>query len=649
MTHRTPARGLLLAVLLLLVPAALPAQSGDAETLFLEGKHAFRQGDMDTALAKFREVVRLDPSHAEAYRLLASSQDFLAALMAEGGEFETFALDVLRAAQTARAEKRRDAAAAAALADRALHGSYAERSRAIFEGTQVHGAFFAPPLVAALASDDEDVRLNAYYALSRMGAEAFLPVAAAAWSSDSRIRLGCVQVLLASGDPRGDAILADLAANDADGAVRALAAEGAEGDAAELHARQGWAFYHRDPRLGLTEVENEGVYWTIDGDELIANEIEPARLPLFLARAHFQRALELGRDTRAELALVHAAEAALLGEDGEEQVVAALGLGPAALDGALGLALENDDVAAAAVLAELLTGPAAGRSAYLRAALVADAPTVRYAAAAALADSGLATPEVVGQLAAAVQLEAVRVVHLIDADQERAEALRAALDARGVVALVAADGAGGLVNASRGLPADAIVIGDPLPDFYARRLVKHLRRKSDLAETPIFVLDSGETGDIDGAEVVEAVGAEEVIAAFPELDAERQSYRAAAAKAAGSLAALAARDAAAVAPATPALAAVVGRDDEVSLPAMRALALAGGPEAIPALAEVVADGGRSSAARAGAADALAGILDRNPGAGSGLAETLKAAMGEGDAALARACARALGFLGGGVG
>ncbi|MBC8329951.1 MAG: hypothetical protein H8E31_14525, partial [Planctomycetes bacterium] len=81
MTHRTPARSLLLAATLLLAPAsALLAQGQDPEVVFLEGKHAFRNGDHETALAKFREVVQLDPSYADAYRMLASSQDFLAQL-----------------------------------------------------------------------------------------------------------------------------------------------------------------------------------------------------------------------------------------------------------------------------------------------------------------------------------------------------------------------------------------------------------------------------------------------------------------------------------------------------------------------------------------------------------------------------------------
>ncbi len=652
MTHRTPARSLLLAATLLLAPAStLLAQGQDPEVLFLEGKHAFRTGDHETALAKFREVVQLDPSYADAYRMLASSQDFLAQLMAEGGEFETFALEVLQASRDAREEKRRDAAAAAELAQAALNGSYAERSRAIFEGGQVHGPFFAPPLVAAFADGSEEVRLNAYYALSRMGVDSLLPVLAASHSTNVEVRRGCVQVLLESGDGRADARLADMAANDDDGTVRALASAYGGGDAAALHAKQGWACYVGDPHMGITELENQGVLWNVDGSELIAIDVHPARVPLVLARHHFRRAAELGMDASAALALAHAADAAVLGalgdmeDDRQGQLVSALQMGPSALDGALGMALERNDIHASAVLAELLTGPSAGGSVNLHAALASDAPNVRHAAAVALAMSGDSSAAVVAQLGAGMQLEAVRVVHIVDANADRAAGLGSALDAMGIVALVSADGVGGMVNASRGLPADAFVIGDPLPDYYARRLVKLLRRNARYGDTPMLVIDSGDTGDVDSAEVVEAVDAAAVTAAFGDLDAERQSYLAAATAAAEAMAFLAAGNPMAAAAGSDAMIGALGREDSVAIPAMTALGHAGDGSAASALLGVIADGSRSSGARAAGANALAGILSRDPGAGAGAMATLKAAMGEGDAALARACAGAMGYLG----
>ncbi len=652
MTHRTPARSLLLAATLLLAPAStLLAQGQDPEVIFLEGKHAFRTGDLETALAKFREVVQLDPSHASAYRMMTSSQDFLAQLMAEGGEFETFALEVLQASREARAEARRDADAAAALAQTALNGSYAERSRAIFEGRQMHGPFFAAPLVAALADSSEDVRLNAYYALSRMGVDSLLPVLAASHSTNVDVRRGCVQVLLESGDARANARLADMAANDEDGTVRTLAAAYGGGDAGALHFKQGWACYTGDPVMGVTELENHGVLWNVDGSTLNAIDLAPALVPLELALHHFGRAAELGVDASGAMALAHAAEAAVLQSTGDAdgmqaQVVAALALGPAALDGALGMAVERSDVNAAAVLCDLLTGPSAAGSANLRAALGSDAPVLRHAAAVALAHSGDSSAATVAQLGAGMQLEAVRVVHIVDANASRAGALASALDGMGVVALVAKDGVDGMVNASRGLPADAFVIGDPLPDYYARRLAKELRRSSRYADTPMLVIDSGDTGDIDGAEVVEAVDAAAVTAAFGELDADRQSYLAAAAAAAEAMAYLAANNPAAASAGTGAMVGALGREDAVSIPAMAALGHAGDASAAAGLLGVVADGGRSSEARSAAASGLAGVLSRNPGAGAGAMETLKAAMAEGDAALARACAQAMGYLGG---
>ncbi len=653
MTHRTSVRSLFLAAVFSLASLApLAAQSQDAETLFLEGMSAFRNGDHDTALQRFREVIKLDPTRADAMKLMAESQDALTRLMMAGGEFQTFALEVLREARAQRREAVMDADAAAAAAEGCFAGNYADRAKAIFKLGQTYGPFAVPPLVAAFAKGDQSRSEMAVYALHRLGSDALVPLLAATESPNVDVQRGAVQALLLMGDSRADARLAEMASDASlEGSIRVLAGSAGGGDAAALYAQQGWAYYVNDPKRGLTEVENYGVLWQIDGSRLSPIETPAPLVPLELARDAFARSSALGNpDAPASEALVLGAEAGYLASNGDAdgaaaKEAAALQLGPAAVDRALGGALQRGDLSAQSALVGLLDGPGAGASANLHNALQSPYPTVRFGAAIALAHDGDASPDVVGLLASAAQLQALRVVSIMDSDAQRAGALASALDGQGIVAVVADSGAQGLLDARRATVVDAFVVADPLPDLYARRVVKELRNMSDYSDTPVFVLGSEQTGDIDSAEVVDQLSAAEVAAAFGELDVERQGYTAAATAAAEALDRLSFADPAAVAAVAGDLAQLLGRDDALAIPAMHALGRVDGGSASTALLGVVADQSRSSAARAAAADALAGILGRDSGALQAAAgETLRAAAAAGDAALARSCSRVLGML-----
>jgi len=645
MNNRKSVRGLFLAAILL-APSTLFAQ--DAETAFLEGMSAFRNDDHEAAISRFREVIRLDPTRAEAIELMNSSQDSLVQLMMAGGEFETFAMSVIEASRNASRDLVTDTDAAAEAAAACLEGSYADRAKAIWSLAQNHGPFGVPPLVAALGNND-DAHFAAIYALSRMGTDTLIPLLAASNSTSDDVRLSVVQVLLQLNDARANTRLADMAANDSDARVRAMA-QVVGGDAASLHFAQANAFYLNDPSMGLSEVENYGVLWSISGTDLMSFEVPATLVSLELAKYHYARAYELGHSgAAAGLASVYAAEAANLGSAGEDDAAAAqsnagIALGEMALNSALLNAVNAGDLAVSMQLAMMLNGASATGSG-LQAALGSEMPAVRGAAAVAMANAGSNGIEVITELGSCVQLQAVRTVVIVDGNEARANDLAAALNGSGVTTFVANDGTDGLIELHRGLGVDAFVVADPLPEFYARRMVKEIRRDRKYADSAILVIGNDGTGDIDGAEVMSAVTVSDVTASFAELDRDRSAFTAAAEISALALSSVSARNAGSAALANEGLMVACNRGDAVAIPAMNALANCGGEATTGTLVAVVADDSRSAGARAAAANALAGVIGRGAAAPATAGESLRAAANAGDAALATACARALGAMG----
>jgi len=657
--RRTLLRHLPALSLLLALTGTLAAQ--DARSLFDEGMTAFRAGQYDQALSKFRAVIRMDPADAQTWRLLRESQDALVDLMVEGGEFATFAEEVLKRSREHRRSVMRDPEAAGALAHKAVTGSYPDRSRAIFELSTTFGPFGVPPLVQALSSGDENLHDAAIFALSRLGSTATIPLLAASRAGNAKVRMGVLVALAQLDDPRGRARILDLAANDEDDTIRSLAASFAQkflvgtAGAAGESMRQGWAFYEFDPQRGLTDVENFGVVWKMEGSHLVPTDVPSPMVPYELARQSFERAMALGSaEARPALALVNGTEIAILdgqiaqGEDlgaqREQRVVAALSLPHADLDGGLSQAVQRHAIAAATSLAALLDGPGLVATSGLRRALTVDAPSLRVQAALTLAGAPDASSPVVGVLGEALAWKAIRVVQIVDSNDARRNDLDRWLTERGVTVIPARTGAEGLVNLFQARFVDAFVVADPLPDYYARRFVAEIRRHSGFAETPVLILGNKETGEIEGAEVLEKPDGEAVVASFGELGAARENLDATAAAAAERLASLAKFSPQTVSEVRDGLREALKRKDAVALPAMRALQRAGGETEVDALNAVLADEGRGTPARIAAADALAGIFSRMHGQPVDRT-ALEAGLKSEDAGLVEACARALGQAG----
>jgi len=654
-----------LGVVLLAVLAGAPALAAqDAATLFQQGVEAWRAGDTATARSRFQEVVRMEPSRMDALRLLHESQDVLLEMLYQGDEWERIAREILTAARTSTREHMRDPDAAREAAAGVFSASGRERAQPIFRLSYEFGPFAVPPLVAALNSSDGDRRLAAVYALSRLGSAAAVPLMALLDPETrvpTEVRLGAVQALGLMEDHRADAWLADLATRAEEDTVRVLAGQLATGDPVALHLEQGRAYLMRDLSAGLTPVENQGVRWYPSGASLAWVEVPRPLVPLDLAAAHFFRAMQLGsHDGAVDLALTYASEVAALealsaeGEDVAEllgrQVHAALSLPPAVLDEALQKALSLDRPAAAAALVRLLDAPGFQPGSGLRAAAGPGvAAMARYPAVVALAHAGQGDGQVVEDLARASGFTAPRVVVLVDDNAGRRSALAKGLAGLDVTVMEAEDGAGGIVALARAVHVDALVVADPLPDLFARRLVRDVRRNPRFADVPVFVLGNDETGDIEGATVVTELAAGDVVGAFGPLGAEREANLRLAVEAASALADLARVRPDAVGAVTGRLAAVLDRAaDPVAVAVLEALAWGGSttvyPELLPELQKVVVDGSRESAVRVAAATAMAGVLARNPGAEVDL-EAIGKAAEEGDADLARACARVLGLAG----
>jgi hypothetical protein len=650
LTRALAARFLLAASFFVLGAASASAQD-EVQATFDRGMNAYRAGDHEGARTAFREVIAASPSHSVAVALLGESEDAMLELLIAGGEFETFAREMLAASAQATREMVRDPEAAAQDAAAVFSEDLTTRNEAIFALGIKYGPFAAPPLVAELGGANESRRLAAIYALSRMGSRITVPLLGASRSDDEQVRMGVLFALNALGDHRADARIADMAMNDASATVQALASGilSRTGDAAQLLVDQAWAWFSNDGAGGLSAVENYGVLWNCEGTRLTAYDVPQAVVAYELAKHDLLRAHELGhREASMRLAAVYGAEVAALGgsEDlaaqADAQRNALLTLPHSAINEALLWAVSANEPMIAEALIGALDGAGGRDWSGFRAALASKQSGPRIAAAIALAHQGAYDGAVMQALAKAVGYEAIRVVHVLDGDAQRATALASALQDHGVLVMVAGTGAEGLGNLRTSLTVDAFVIADPLPDHYASRVVSHLRDMERFAETPIFVIGNGQT-EVESAEVIESVDAAAVVAAFAGLDSERARYETVAASAAKALA-HAAHDGH-VSGVVRELEAATSRADAVAIHALYALGFAGEPGAAATLQSVVANTKRSSAARSAAAMAAANLHARS---GASLdPQVFQAAMLEGDAALASACARVLGVIGAG--
>lgn len=624
---------------------ALPVSAQGPQELMNQGMEAYDAGDYETAIAKFRQILAADPSNSEAMELMANSEDAMLQLLVAGGEWEMFAKEIMEAAAVADREARRDVEAAAADAEGVFSDDFSVRQQTIFKLASTYGPFAAPPLAKEMASDKESRRLAAIYALSRMGSQLFLPVVTCCFSSNAQVRLGALHVLNEMNDPRAEPIIASMAESDPDGAVRALAGQiRVAGDPAQMHVKQAKAYMNADMQRGLAPSENYGVLWTTEGAVLSSYEVPSSVVALELAKFHLLAAEQMGSDAAEPLlARVYAEQVAALRADPETaglapaQMNALASLPHSIVNGALTAALEADDVHGSEVLIEALDAWAGKAWSGLTLGLESGTPSVRFAAALALAHTRDASPTVVSTLGECLAAQALRVVHIIDADSERAAALASALESEGVIVVRASSGAQGIVNMNLAAVVDAFVVSDPAADMYARRFVSQVRN-GRFSEVPVFVYGNEQTA-IDDAEVVDALDAATVVGSFAELSTDRAKEASVALRAAHVMVYVALQGNAG--PAVDSMAQALSRDeDEIVVWVCAALGYAQDASVVPALLDLLADENRNDEPRAAAARALA-ALARSANATVDMAVVQTAMEGAGPA-LGEACAKLIG-------
>ncbi len=535
----------------------------------------------------------------------------------------------------------------AELAATAASGDWRERTAAIDTLRDEHGAYAVNGLLRWIGSQaDVERRVQAIYALRRLGAESVLALAAGLHSDDAMVRRNICIVLSAIGDERVLPSLACIAAHDEDELTREKAAEAisrigfsANGDPAAMLADLARRF--RTGELG-DEDRSRVFFW--NGKAIGAREVPPEAYGPAYGKVFAEDALRVDpthAGALSELIDSYVALQTALGEDGGEDWNLARLSELVALGGH---APEIEPMEAPEV------EPVANADGMLGSNMKED----RYAAALSLAASNPSNPSsrVVETLGQALSESAIRQVLVIHDDPVILNELVAMLRTRDMFAVGAKTGAMGLMRAKAAPVKDAIVMSTSVTDVPVAALVSSLDLDVRTKDVPIIVL-GGETevervsaslGDsvagVVPMPVTLAVLQPALDTAFEAAQLNDQRMQAAdfSRKAAQTLASL---DGASLAPAADAIVAAIGRDDDVQIPALKALAKAKTASGQAPAAALFSGPGASTEARVAAAEALAGIVSSHP-LQPGTRQAMVDALAGDDAELRVAAARVLG-------
>lgn len=528
------------------------------------------------------------------------------------------------------------------LSEQAATGDWAARTSAIESLREEHGGHAVAGLLRYAGSRaDVDSRVQAVYALRRLGPSAVPALIAALHSDDAMVRRNVAMALGAMGDRRAAAALTAVAENDDDPLAREQASEalqnlggGGQGAGAML------LDLAKSFRTG-GGVGDSVFFW--NGSKVEAAETGEALAGPAYARLFAEHALELNPSdeaAQAELLAAYDAMRAAIEADEESEWADKLASIQDLL--ALGGKLNGMEEMEAPEFE-----PVGGASQLLN----SDDKRLRYRAALSLSATDRSS-RVVEVLADALSESAVRQILVVADDPAELNRLVSMLRTRDAYAVGATTGAMGLIRAKTTPVKDVVLVSSSISDMPLDRFVGNLRRDARSADVPVIVMASeGEVArieDVLGSDVVAVVpGTITMPVLKPSLDAafeaaELNDQRMQAEQFSKQAAeALAAMDSGALVPATEALLMAIGRDDAVQVPALTALAKVGPAAAEgPALA-VFMDTSASTEARVAAAGALGGSLARH-GASLDTLMALKAALSSDEAALRSAAARALG-------
>lgn len=671
---RAPRRALWLvsAALVVFGGSALAWADGAASDALNQGIELLKQGKTKDADAKFRAVLAADPSSQDAYSLVKDTdyKVFLEMLKA-GGDAEQVAKRLLSLSNQVEVEQSKDPAAIKALVDTAINAKELDqRDAAARSLAGAHGQYAVPSLVAFLGSNDVDTRANAILALTRIGSDAVLPLAASIGTGNDMQKQNTVKLLQRIGDERSEPAIAK--------------AMGDKAGAAQKYMAMAKKYFLGD-QMTVKAFDRSFAIWSVKDGALVGRGVARFVYNYELAEQAAYDALALDpsmKDARAMIALVGCAEQAAYDNlsdeakanegiqaqgkalDGVGAIAGAVGAGGLLDAFRLGASLGNGDAAAriADAIPSVWDGRALTDDNALVQGLTSEDNKIRYAAAIALLriSPAAAFPKsnMVAQIAGdAAASRAVRQVLVIDTDSKNAMNTQRALNKAGFHAVAATSGTEGLSMAKATGGFDAVVVSNKLADITPFQVLADLGRDFRTSGAKKIVMAAGADlgtakGDYEkyglagvaptSADSVGVVNSVKEALASPEGDAGRAranklSIAASNAIAGASGAAFTLRDA------QKGLisAAGEGADPEVALAALNALSKVAGPDAQGALRAIIANGSNSAALRVAAGHAMATAL-RGQAPTKETYEALLAAMGDADVGVRTSAGAALG-------
>lgn len=473
----------------------------------------YAAGKLEDALKKLTEYVASNPGDDEVYGVLRSVDETVKLrALAAGGESERLMRYLLDKAKPVVEAKKRNPDAIKKLVESALSGDIDVRRKAGLQLAMGSGDYAVPYLLPHLADAEVDKVVNAMFALHDIGAEAVLPLAEAMNSSDARLRKYVAAVLGDLKDPRALPALRKAVEKDADGDVKAKAADsiqrirpnGAASTAAASYVRLGEMYYAGEPTV-ISELDQVHNVWAWEGDALVRYEVASGLYNYVLAERHAAEALALDAGNLAARSLLvrstiaEMLEGRAMGDKAPEALKHASDLavsqGFDAANAALGDAISNKNwdvaVEACRVLAATYGGQdLAGTS--IEKALGATERRVQYAGAVAALRMSPSKPfansqQVPALAAQAASETALRQVFVIDDQNEARNRILQDLREGGYVVAEDSDGYRGVARVQAAPTIDVVLVR---ADLGAAAALPSARWKSTIAVIDELLADA---------------------------------------------------------------------------------------------------------------------------------------------------------------
>ncbi|MHC5079774.1 MAG: HEAT repeat domain-containing protein [Planctomycetota bacterium] len=264
---------------------------GDARGLLDAGKQAFLEGDYETAVKKFEEVMRLKPTNQEALHLRErAGVEFLVEVLTKGGKFKNFADWLLSRAELYDEERKSNPELIKEIIDDLMSDDMRRYEWALQRLAFEVGEYAAQELTKMLGNEvDAKSRERAVIALSRMGSQVALPVIECLNSKNIRQKQGAIIVLGNLGDLRAVADLKRLYEDPkeppevkdiASAALRNLARRepGNLRPAREYYYNKALLYFQNHPAI-IKNYDRNWLYWKWNEEK---QEIQREKVPQWL-------------------------------------------------------------------------------------------------------------------------------------------------------------------------------------------------------------------------------------------------------------------------------------------------------------------------------------------------------------------------------